>query len=243
MGLDEFSVDRQVHNQHTKGVSYTDEGIKTAIKELADELGRTPTFEEATQLDEVPGISAICKRYGSWNKLLKQLDLEINEVREYSDKDKISIIHDAAVVYRENGGQLNSRLYEKHGNYSYKPIDRLFGSWNSFMSELGIDTNKNHGKRIESECGYQLDSQLEKQVDEALHSLNIEHQVHKTIPNTQFKSDFYITDLNLWVEVDGYWKDTRPNHQRWSEKLALYSERNLEFIVVNSSDTLVSILQ
>lgn len=79
----------------------------------------------------------INKLFGSWNNLLKEAGLPINVLRNISKED---VIEDVLRVYREEG-KINKELYLKKGKYSRKPIERIWGSWNNMLKELGLPIN------------------------------------------------------------------------------------------------------
>lgn len=242
MGLESFKTEASNKdtsfngNQHTEGLNYNNEEIKNAVQELADELGRTPSATEAKKHEDIPGPKSISERFGSWNSLLKEVGLELNEVREYDDSEKENIKKDIKRVNDMVNENITIRKYKKLGDYSEGTIIKFFNSWNSALKACNLSINSKHGNQTTCKCGKILDSNIEKTVGDILHEKNLKHQVHKRIPSSDFISDFYLPNYDLWIEVDGYWKYTRPQHSRKSEKQETYQDNELDVLWLNVED-------
>lgn len=75
--------------------------------------------------------------FGSWNNMLRELDLEINMNKNVTKEE---IFQDMLRLKKEYG-KVTSTIQRKHGKYSQVCIDNLFGSFTSMLRELGLDTN------------------------------------------------------------------------------------------------------
>ena len=82
------------------------------------------------------------------------------------------------------------------------------------------------GKKGRTEKGIHYQSLFEKKVFEFLDEKNITYIPHKNIPNSSKISDVYLTDLDLWVELDGIDREKRKkwigkDYDYWLDKLEI----------------------
>ena len=77
-------------------------------------------------------------KFGTFNSLKTEAiqDAPINNYRV----SKEDLVEDVLNVYEEYG-RLSKDFYLEHGKYSRKPIERIFGSFNSMLQELDIPLN------------------------------------------------------------------------------------------------------
>jgi hypothetical protein len=82
---------------------------------------------------------------------------------------------------------------------------RFFGSWNKAIVACGLTPNTQWiaKKRLKCKDGHPADSISEMLVDNWLHAEGISHVRHQKYPQGQYTCDFYLTDLNIWVEYFG----------------------------------------
>ncbi len=81
----------------------------------------------------------INRLFGSWNKMLKELNIPI--VCSRMDATKEELISDAKYL-NEKFGFLNATLYRENGKFSQTIVDRLFGSHIEFMRECGLKSSR-----------------------------------------------------------------------------------------------------
>lgn len=227
-------------NQHTVNEvdKYSEEKIVEGVERLADEVDGTPSIRDLDGCDYLPSYGAFYKFFDSWNELLEELDLEINQVSEYSDSDVDDMIEDIKRCYAEVDGNLTTRVYIEIGDYSHSTIKKHFGSWTDALKEAGVESGEKHGQSVECKCGAMLDSVNEKIVGDMLHKLGVEHIPHKQLPGSRYLTDFYLPNPNLWIEVDGYKKAERPNRDAYSDKKSYYKECGLDFLEIKVPYTL-----
>lgn len=229
MALDDFTTSGSSASDAT--VRYTDSEIKDGIVELSKELGRTPTIREAIDCDYLPSAGTLNSLFGSWNNLLGEVHLPINQEEKVEDKN--DVLSDIKKASEQNDGYLTVRKYIKLGNYNHNVVKRLFDSWTDAMKQAGVSPGSTHGIKCECQCGATLDSISEKEVGDVLHELDLEHEVHKSVPNSDWVTDFYVSSIDLWIEVDGYYADSRPNNSRFEDKLNHYNSLGLDCIVID----------
>lgn len=82
--------------------------------------------------------SAICRRFGSWNKALEKANLKIKKEQRYQiTKDEL--VQDIKLTAKKlNKDTMFYSEYQKYGKYSIKPILRVFGSWSNALYECGF---------------------------------------------------------------------------------------------------------
>lgn len=89
------------------------------------------------------------KQHGRYNvqTVTKKLNLKFSDLQQELNVPTRSynvaredLIQDVFRIYNDNG-YITRDLYIEHGKYSRKPINRLFGSWNNMLQELGLPIN------------------------------------------------------------------------------------------------------
>lgn len=239
MSLDNFKSDdsdrSEYHgNQHTSSntADMSDEDIVDEVVELAHSLGETPTMRQATSCDNIPSGGTLTRRFGSWNNLLEKAELKINQVEKYNSEDREDMLDNIRKCFSKTNGYLTVREYISVGDYSHDTIKNTFGSWTEALDEAGVSSGSKHGHSVKCECGETLDSMNEKVVGDILHSMSVNHHVHSKVPESNFKTDFYLPDQDVWIEVDGYEEGERPNSERYKDKLEHYSDNELTYLEI-----------
>jgi len=79
--------------------------------------------------------------------------------------------------------------------------------------------------------GETYDSKSEAMVADWLFVNDIDYEPHKPLPKpSRSISDFYLPDIDLWVEYDGL-MEVR-NDDRLANKTAFYKRHNMRFIII-----------
>lgn len=97
------------------------------------------------------------------------------------------------------------------------------------------------GKKGYTKNGTRFESTLEEKSFSYLEDNNIRFEAHKHIPNSSKISDIYLTELDLWIELDGINREKRKewlgkDYEYWKEKLRLYEESGFNYKVFLSFD-------
>lgn len=80
------------------------------------------------------------KRYfGSWNNMLKSLNIPLN-MRKENDIKKEEILQEMFSIYNSYG-YLTAELQRKISTYSQSTIERVFGSFNNMLREMKLPPN------------------------------------------------------------------------------------------------------
>lgn len=87
----------------------------------------------------------------------------------------------------------------------------FFGSWNKAVKAAGLVPNTQWmaRKRIPCKDGHIADSVSERTLDDWFHDHGIRHEPHKRYPDDRRSCDFYLPDLDLWVEYFGLLRNKR----------------------------------
>lgn len=236
-------------NQHT-GSTYTDyehEDIIENVAELAEELGRPPTTADVNQAEELPSIATLYRILeDDWASTLREAGVEpTKEQRRSVPSDRRErMLADLRRTNRETEGDtLRLRQYDEHGSFSGSSMKERFGSWAEACAAAGLECGTRHGVQCTGPQDNRLDSQHERLVAVFLDDCGIEYVVHPDVDDLGYESDFYLPDVDLWIEVDGYVAGGRPNVANMEAKLDYFESNDLDYVVVQDADELAEALQ
>lgn len=226
-------------NQHTDnpGKQFEYDDLVEAAQDLSQELCRSPTTEDAANSDLFPSIATIFKIKGEkeWIDVLEDAGLAETQVGKYDDSERPSILRDIRAVFDQSiDDYLVIREYQKHGSYNKSVVKRIFGTWKEACRRAGVPSGHKHGIPSEGPNGEHLASRFERRVAFELHNKEIEYIVHKPIPETRWSCDFHISEFDLWVEVDGYLREDRPNKRSFENKLQHYDKMGMPYAIINT---------
>lgn len=236
-------------NQHTesRSLEYDYEDLLEDVAELADELGRPPTTADANQAETLPSIGTIYRIIDEdWASTLRDAGIEpTRQQRRLVPSDRRErMLADLRRTNRETTGDtLRLRQYDTHGSFSGSSVKERFGSWAEACEEAGIDCGTRHGVQCTGPQGNRLDSQHERLVAVFLDDSGIEYEVHPDVGDLGYEADFYLPDVDLWVEVDGYVSGGRPNAENMVAKREYFEANDLDYVVVEDSDELAAALR
>lgn len=107
------------------------------IKNLADELGETPTQKDMREYGRFSPVPYF-DRFGTWNNSLKEAGLKEN--REYGISEE-SLIKKLKQVARQLGHTPTLEEFRQLTDYSTKPYRDNWGSWNKALEKAGLEKN------------------------------------------------------------------------------------------------------
>lgn len=81
----------------------------------------------------------IKRHFGSWNNVLKSLNIPLN-MRKENDIKKEEILQEMFSIYNSYG-YLTAELQRKVSTYSQSTIERVFGSFNNMLREMKLPPN------------------------------------------------------------------------------------------------------
>lgn len=236
-------------NQHT-GSTYSDydhEDLVEDVAELAEEIGRPPTTEDANQAEGMPSIATLYRILDDDSaSTLREAGVEpTKEQRRTVPSDRRErMLEDLRRTNRETEGDtLRLRQYDKHGSFSGSSMKERFGSWAEACEAADLECGTRHGIQCIGPQGNRLDSQYERLVAVFLVDWGVEYLVHPEVDDLGYESDFYVPDVDLWVKVDGYVAGGRPNVVNMGAKRDYFESNNFDYVVVQASDELAEALR
>ncbi|WP_232700641.1 homing endonuclease associated repeat-containing protein [Halobacterium wangiae] len=227
-------------NNRPSHSKYTYQGLLEAARELGDELGRSPTTQEAANDDRFPSIATIYKiADNGWLAILEDAGLKPTQVREYGSEEAPRICADLhRVLERVDTPYLTHRQYDDHGTYPTSVVKEYFGSWRNACNEAGISPGEKHGTHCEGPNGEILESRHEFGVASLLTNVGVDYRAHPKVEDTPWTADFYLPASDVWIEVDGYHEDSRPNKAGFAEKLDYLKQHNNTVLIVKNANEL-----
>jgi hypothetical protein len=103
------------------------EEIIAAVKERAGVLGRAPKFVELRKSYPAITIREVQKQFGSYRKVLEDSGVPAVGMGFETTIDKI--FQDWAEIVRKTGKVPTRAEYERHSQYSVRPLTRFFRKW------------------------------------------------------------------------------------------------------------------
>lgn len=193
------------------------------------------------------------KRLGTEQSSKTKDKMAISRTKWWANKDNLGLIKERNLkISKKAGKKLLSisksklpknirELYLEKG-YSCEQIAKMCGlsrqTVNRWLHKLGINVRLDiyrRGKvKLKSDDGHILDSNFEREVDNWLYHHRIPHSIHfKVFKNRNFTADFKVGDI--LIECDGL-INKRIDKKSFEEKLRLYRENNMKFIIVYPTD-------
>lgn len=133
-------------------------------------------------------------------------------------------------LYRELGSIRAHDCYHRHSVPSPRTINRLFGSWSQALEESGLPTQHTAPGRGVPTCagdGVTYRSRFEAEFVNRFLLGRYTYEYECAYPNGQWLYDFYVPELDVYIELDG---GLRP--ERMKEKMRVNRELNRRFLVI-----------
>lgn len=108
--------------------------IIAAVKECAKKLGRAPKYEELRDSYPAMKIREIQRQFGSYRKVLEDSGIPARGMGFVVTIDKV--FQDWAEVVRKTGRIPTRAEYDRHSQYSVRPLSRFFGKWSQIPAGL-----------------------------------------------------------------------------------------------------------
>jgi hypothetical protein len=154
------------------------------------------------------------------------------------------MLKDLRQTNRETEGNgLRLRQYDEHGAFHSSALKGRFGTWSEACKAAGIECGSRRGVQCTCSRGDRLDSLHERLVAVFLAARSIEYVVHPEVGDPGYISDFYLPNVELWVEVDGYVAFRRPNAENMEAKREYFNANTLDYVVVEDGHELAGELR
>ena len=120
-------VKRIAHNKISK------EDVLADVKKVYDEKPADAKFKMDYYLAHGKYSKAPFKRLGGWNVIMEELGIPLNLHRNATREEMLDDIH----RLRNEFGKVTATIQRKHGKYSQKVTDEMFGSFTAMMLAAG----------------------------------------------------------------------------------------------------------
>ena len=203
-----------------------------AIHDFWEENGYIPQSRDFKNSGgKYPSSFTVSNLFGSWNKAIKAAGYTPIIQKDWSPERCIQAIQ---MFYTENDRIPVSRDFTKSdGKYpSNGTVSNLFGTWNKGIEAAGFISASCsiYGVLTIGKDGHQYLSKMEAYFcDKYLfEQYDYEIEPHYPEPNSIWRYDWYLSALDLYIELDG---GIRPWRMR--EKIAFNEELGRKCLVVN----------
>lgn len=134
--------------------------------------------------------------------------------------------------YKKNG-----RIPTKRDFVSlYRPILRVFGSWNKAVKTAGFEPNPvMFAKKYIANDGHKCDSLSEKIIDDWLYARKIKHKINVPYPGNKFLTADFVVENN-WIEFFGLDGELTTYDQLKKKKIKTATRFNLHLITIYPQD-------
>lgn len=109
------------------------EDLLADVKKVYDEKPADVKFKLDYYLEQGKYSKAPFKRLGGWNAIVAELDIPLNVHYDATREEMIEDIH----RLRSEFGKVTATIQRKHGKYSQKTTDAMFGNFTNMMLAAG----------------------------------------------------------------------------------------------------------
>ena len=119
---------------------YTKEQVIVRLRQIAEQLGKTPTASYWNRHHIRPTLQPIRDLFGSWNKALEAAGLAKNAVVNYTPE---SLVAKLRAVAKELGQTPTKAYWEEHHIKPTTPTyQKVFGSWNKALKIASLKPHR-----------------------------------------------------------------------------------------------------
>jgi superfamily II DNA or RNA helicase len=137
---------------------FTKEELTAKLVALIDEIGYVPTTQDLNGRDDMPTSKAYMRAFGgTWNEVLNELGLELNQSR-YTPATKEQATERILALAKKLGRTpTQAQAVSTRGIPSGKALERLYGkTWNAILIEIGLPINHKQDGYTKEELAVQL---------------------------------------------------------------------------------------
>lgn len=132
---EEFNSQRALNAHKTVHTGPDNEDLLNALREMASNLGRTPTSTEMYE-DGSYGHSIYQSRFGSWNSAVEAAGLEPNRERNIPDEKLLNHLRE---LHDDLERVPTSNDVREVGEYGEATYTRRFDTWNQALKAAGLE--------------------------------------------------------------------------------------------------------
>ena len=215
---------------------WTKRQILEAIRKFYIINKNIPSAKDFRGNSNYPSGVTVQNHFGSWNKGIEAAGfVPKTQNKRYKDCSKEGCIEAIQRFYKENNRSPTYNDFIKNPNYpSNTTVARCFGSWVNALiaANVKLNTYKGYGQPTSAKDTHIYRSQAEAYFVDNFLFEKYNYQIEPRYPNNINKYyDWYIPELNLYIELDG---GLRPETTK--EKIILNKQlgRDCLFIKVKS---------
>lgn len=127
---------------------YSEEELLNIVKNLANEMNRTPRLSDLNKREDLPSPSTYQNNFESWNAVLEKLDIPRNR---YNDRGDELLNHLREMSEKLGRTPRVSDIDDADNRPSSVHFHKQFGSWNNALRAAGLEINKIGGSRYTEE--------------------------------------------------------------------------------------------
>ena len=121
--------------EHVKEKVYSDEEILEQLKNHFDKYGecKKKIFDKDKN---TCSSTTVNKRFGNWKTALSKADIQFLEPRIYTKEEIIEEYKKAKDKMEDPNKPMGYETFKNETGVPYQAINKLFGTWNNFLSEI-----------------------------------------------------------------------------------------------------------
>lgn len=112
-----------------------------ALNELSESIGDIPTSEDMANEGQY-SAAVYVKRFGGWKQALFASDIIESDNYDPNRIPKEQLLQHLRELAEKIGGTPTADQMDAIGEFNHKTYARRFGSWNSALSEAGLEVNR-----------------------------------------------------------------------------------------------------
>lgn len=211
---------------------YTKESIIESIQRFYEINDRIPNTRDFAGSLIYPSFNTIKRHFGSWNYAIQMSGFSSKNQGNYTKEKIIKAIQD---FYRLNNRIPTTVDFHKNIKYpSFTTVQKYFITWNNAIEAAGFEPNT---KQLFGVHTYGRDGHLYRSQAEAYFADNylfnkVEYEIEPKYPYPHYRFyDWYITELDLYIELDG---GIRPEITK--QKIEINKRLNRHCLLINTSE-------
>lgn len=224
---------------------YDKEHIISLLTNLYAEIKRSPSVSDYQRKYQYPTSATVINKFGTWNAALTAAHIPIGKIGHTNSKtatklqavsrtiyDKQDVDNALQVAYAR--GAITKKLFnEQKDLLSTTTVLRFYKDWESALAANNIKSTRSdtYGIPTIAKDNHLYRSKVEAYfVDTYLWGKYL-YDIEPPYPNSLWKYDWYIKELDLYIELAGGLRDYRIQ-----EKLIVNKELRRNLLIVNYND-------
>ena len=212
-----------------KKIGLKEKAIQERIKSQGVELNRIKHWEPRVKINCACGCGQELWHYDSQRRYRNYIYNHHTMMKKRELRERLFKYQEEMINLYKKGYNTNQlgKIYKTSANV----INPLLKSWGVELSNDG-----SFGKRCKGEDGHILKSGMEKQVCDFLHNHGIVHSYEKQVGETRFLCDFFIQNINTYIEIFG--RTDEEYKERMLRKLKVYQDLGLNLLQIFPQDNI-----